>query len=186
LRELAPNRTFRLRDGHAHAAFRQRARRGKSAIASADYGDVNGIGEFRRGGERRRSDSGRPVIFLLDGHRRSWREEILALTAAGKTIAVIRATSKKTDGSHMGSLPSRCVLLFLSEGIRGVYSSSPSRPSTGVMVPKSPSCSPLIPAVKNNVLAGPAVASFPNVSDHKPSMVKMESSGFFTKPRICR
>src|ERR1700722_14896293 len=63
------------------------------------------------------------------------------------------------------------------------YSSSPSRPSTGVMVPNRPSVSLFIPAVKNMVLAGPAVASFPNVSDQIPSMNMSELSGFLTKPR---
>ena len=84
-----------------------------------------------------------------------------------------------------GTLPSfrfNCVTKNRAES-RPLYSSSPSRPSTGVIVPKRPSCSPLMPAVKNRVLAGPAVPSLPKVSDHKPSMVRMESSGFFTKPK---
>lgn len=38
-------------------------------------------------------------------------------------------------------------------------------------MPKRPSFSLLIPAVKNKVFAGPAVASLPNVSDHRPSIV---------------
>ena len=50
------------------------------------------------------------------------------------------------------------------------------------MVPKRPSCSPLMPAVKNKVFAGPAFASLPKVRDQSPSMVRTESSGFFTKP----
>src|SRR6202165_884582 len=62
------------------------------------------------------------------------------------------------------------------------YSSSPScSAATAVSVPNSPSCSWLIPAVKNNELYGPALpapipetpfAELPNVSAHKPSMVR--------------
>src|SRR6266851_2705472 len=62
------------------------------------------------------------------------------------------------------------------------YSSSPSSPSTGVIVPKRPSFSLLIPAEKNRVLAGPAPISLPNVSDHSPSMVSRELSGFIRNP----
>lgn len=63
-----------------------------------------------------------------------------------------------------------------------VYSSSPSRPLIGVRVPNRPSASSLMPAEKNKVLAGPAVASFPNVRDHRPLMVNMELSAFLRNP----
>src|SRR5690242_1685824 len=62
----------------------------------------------------------------------------------------------------------------------GGYSSSPSRPSTGVMVPKRPCISPSIPAVKNRVVEEPAFALFPKANAHRPSMVRTESSGFLT------
>src|SRR6267154_4842067 len=87
---------------------------------------------------------------------------------------------RKKDG---GGWCSRCRLVtrIFEEMAFCDYSSSPSRPSTGVMVPKRPSCSPLVPAVKNRVLAGPAAPSLPNVRDHRPSMNIRESSGFFMK-----
>src|SRR5712675_96003 len=92
---------------------------------------------------------------------------------------------RKKDG---GGWCSRCRLVtrIFEEMAFCDYSSSPSRPSTGVMVPKRPSCSPLMPAVKNKVSAGPAVPSLPKVSDHRPSMNMRESSGFLTKPMNLR
>src|SRR5437879_6430314 len=104
-------------------------------------------------------------------------EKILTLTAGNKTIGGVPI--KK------GRRQSRCrlrTLCFLVCGTCEDYSSSPSRPSRGVRVPKRPSCSLLMPAVKNKVFAGPAVASFPKVRDHKPLMVTRESSGFLTQP----
>src|SRR5437879_9048230 len=91
------------------------------------------------------------------------------------------AAQQKRDGRGMLA---PAVSLCADSRIRKLryYSSSPSRPSRGVMVPKSPSCSPLMPAVKNRVLAGPAAPSLPKVRDQSPSMVRMESSGFLTKP----
>jgi len=56
-----------------------------------------------------------------------------------------------------------------------------------VMVPKRPSVSLLMPAVKNKVLAGPAPflagsPSFPKVSEHKPFNGHERAIGFLTKP----
>ena len=53
----------------------------------------------------------------------------------------------------------------------------------GVMVPKSPSISPLIPAEKNKVSAPPRRHHrFQNVSDHSPSMVNGELVESFRNP----
>src|SRR5580692_12535459 len=64
-----------------------------------------------------------------------------------------------------------------------LYSSSPScSAATAVSVPNNPCVSSAGPELKNNVFAGPAAAPFPNVSDHSPSIFRIESSGFFTNP----
>src|SRR5437667_11393278 len=89
---------------------------------------------------------------------------------------------KKRPAVNVVELAAFCGKIFQEEKRGAVYSSSPSRPSTGVIVPKRPSCSPLMPAVKNKVFAGPAFASLPKVRDQSPSMVRTESSGVFTKP----
>src|SRR5260370_1511349 len=91
------------------------------------------------------------------------------------------AVFEKKTAEKNESLPSR-LLRCERKNVLTIYSSSPSRPSRGVMVPKRPSTSLLIPAVKNRVLAGPAPPSLPKVSDHRPSMVMSEPSAFFTKP----
>ena len=56
---------------------------------------------------------------------------------------------------------------YLQKG--GNYCSSPSCSAlTGVSVPNRPSLSSLMPALKNRVVAGPAPAPLPKVSDHRP------------------
>ena len=99
----------------------------------------------------------------------------------GRNAARISAEQKKRRQRHFRL----CRLVrseFQEKIVLRCYSSSPSKPSTGVMVPKRPWCSSSIPAEKNRVFAGPASPSLPNVSDHSPLMARTESSGFFTKP----
>jgi len=86
--------------------------------------------------------------FLYEWASAELAEEILALTAAGKTIALIRASRKKRDDINMGSLPSRCVLFFFGGNSRCLFLVAVEAVD-GMMVPKRPSCSPLMPAVKN-------------------------------------
>src|SRR5712664_70543 len=64
-----------------------------------------------------------------------------------------------------------------------LYSSSPScSAATGVSVPKRPSCSSLMPALKYRVVEEPAAPLLAKVRDHRPLMVRMESSGLRTNP----
>lgn len=106
------------------------------------------------------------------------------------------ARKKKRRQKRVAPLPSRGnpTLLFAAfyaldiaivKNMRN-YSSSPSKPSTGVLVPNKPSDSLLIPAVKYTVFAKPAVPSFAQIRTQIPSMVMMELSGFLTKPmKLC-
>src|SRR6267143_1767668 len=77
---------------------------------------------------------------------------------------------------------------FFSHGLRRclrVYGSTNSASSDGMgtSVPNRPSASPLRPAVKNNVVVGPAPPPLPNPRAHNPSMVRIELFGFRISPR---
>jgi hypothetical protein len=53
----------------------------------------------------------------------------------------------------------------------------------GTSVPNRPSISPLRPAVKNNVVLGPAPPPLQNPITHNPSMVRIELFGFRVSPK---
>jgi len=95
----APTECFGFEYGDVHSAFCERARRGEAAVAAADHSDLNGIGEFGRGGDGRRIDSSRPEIFLLNGHGMNWRGKILALRSGWKTVI---GMDKKETAANKG------------------------------------------------------------------------------------
>jgi len=71
LRELAPQpKVSAFEHGNVHAAFRERARSGKSAESRANNGDIDAFRQITRWLRRRRGHRLEPVVFFFDRHEK--------------------------------------------------------------------------------------------------------------------